>query len=257
MSDFKLVKSEVIPLTPEFAREFRDLAPAPTERELNPNRVQHLRHKAEAGHLITFMWSRVKLPDGQWMRANGQHSSAMLCELNGEFPEGLRVHLDEYQVDDMTGLAMLFRQFDDRKSGRSAGDVAGAYQNLYEGLRGVDRKSAKLAIDGVAYYRKLEAIAEGTNYKTGDDIYGLFDDASLHPYIHWIGEMFSVKTPELKKPQIVAAMYVTYTKNEPEARKFWASVARGGDDFADDTAPATVLDRWLAAMASWRPSQAS
>ena len=95
---------------------------------------------------------------------------------------------------------------------------------------------------------RIRAIAEGTNYKTGDDIYVLFDDASLHPYIHWIGEMFSVKTPELKKPQIVAAMYATYTKNEPEARKFWASVARGGDDFGDDTAPATVLDRWLAAI---------
>jgi hypothetical protein len=247
MSDFRLIKSEVLPLTSEFAEEFRKLTPSPTERDLDPRRVRMLRDKAEAGHLITFLWSRVKLPGGSWMRANGQHSSQMLCELNGEFPPNLKVHLDEYEVDDMTGLAFLFRQFDDRKSGRSTADVSGAYQGLYEDLRVVDKKSAKLAVEGVAYYLKLEALANGAKYQSGDDIYGLFERADLHPFIKWIGDTFSVKTPELKRAQIVAAMYATYLANETEAHKFWAQVARGGDEF-DDTAPATVLDGWLKAL---------
>src|SRR6516162_3027268 len=141
MSDFRLVKSEVLPLTLKFAQEFRDLAPSPTERDLDPRHIQMLREKAEAGHLITFLWSRVKLPGGSWMRANGQHSSQMLCEMNGEFPDNLKVHLDEYEVEGTTGLAMLFRQFDDRKSGRTSADVSGAYQGLYDDLRGIDKKS--------------------------------------------------------------------------------------------------------------------
>ena len=49
MASFKLLKSEVKPLTRELAVMFRDLEPSPTERELNPSRIKHLREKADAG----------------------------------------------------------------------------------------------------------------------------------------------------------------------------------------------------------------
>ena len=65
------------------------------------------------------------------LRMNGQHSSNMLCGLNGHFPKGLKVHIDEYEVPNKPSLALLFRQFDDRKSNRSPSDVASAYQGLY------------------------------------------------------------------------------------------------------------------------------
>jgi hypothetical protein len=55
-SDFTLEKSEVLPLTPEFAEQFRDMEPSPTERPLNPSRVEHLREKALAGLLVPFTW---------------------------------------------------------------------------------------------------------------------------------------------------------------------------------------------------------
>jgi hypothetical protein len=32
------------------------------------------------------------------------------------FPKGLKVHIDEYEVPNKASLALLFRQFDDRKS---------------------------------------------------------------------------------------------------------------------------------------------
>jgi hypothetical protein len=56
----------------------------------------HLKTKAEAGQLITFHWSVARLGDKR-LRMNGQHSSNMLCGLNGHFPTGLKVHLDEYE----------------------------------------------------------------------------------------------------------------------------------------------------------------
>ena len=40
-------------------------------------------------------------------------------------------------------------------------------------------------------------------------------------------------------------------KNEAEARKFWAEVARGGEEYAEN-APSTILDAWLKAMAEKR-----
>jgi hypothetical protein len=58
---FELVKSEVLPLTPDLARQFKDMDPSPTERDLNPARLKMLRDKADKGLLITFNWSTAVL----------------------------------------------------------------------------------------------------------------------------------------------------------------------------------------------------
>jgi hypothetical protein len=241
---FRLINSEVKTLSKEFAEYFRDLEASPTERELNPSRLAHLRAKADAGQLITFGWATAKI-GGKTIRMNGQHSSNMLCELNGSFPTDLKVHLDEYQVDTPDGLAILFRQFDDRKSGRSPSDVSGAYQGLHEALRNVPRAFAKIGVEGVSWYRRE---IDKTSNITADDRYVLFGEQALHGFLCWLGELFSIKTPELKRMTVVAAIYGTFTKNEREAQKFWGHVARGGVEYEDD-APATVLDAWLKAMA--------
>lgn len=242
MADFHLIKSSVVPLTRELAAQFRDLEPSPTERELSPARLKHLEQKATAGHLVTFNWARAKIGD-KVMRMNGQHSSTMLCGLNGDFPAGLFAHIDDYQVDDREGLALLFRQFDDRKSGRSGGDVAGAYQMLEPALRGIPRPMAKLSIEGVAWYLRT---VEGAPVENGDDLYRLFHSAGYHPFLLWAQSIFSIKTPELKRVPIAGAMYATWQKSEDEAGKFWTQVARGGVEF-EDNAPSTVLDNWLKA----------
>jgi hypothetical protein len=239
-SGFHLVSAEVKELTPELADQFRNLEASPTERVLDESRVKHLREKAEAGQLVTFNWSTAKLGE-RTLRMNGQHSSKMLCDLNGNFPKGLKVHLDTYEVDSPEALAILFRQFDDRKSGRTPGDVSGAYQGLYNDLHDVPRASAKLAVEGMAYYRNK---VEGLPAPSGDDRYSLFGETGLHGFVRWVGELITIKTPELKRPTIVAAMFGTFSKNESEARKFWAEVARGGVEY-EDNHPTTVLDAWL------------
>lgn len=240
MASFKLLKSEVKPLTRELAAQFHDMEPSPTERDLNPARIKHLREKAEAGLLVTFNWARAKM-GSKVLRMNGQHSSAVLCELNGNFPDGLYAHVDDYEVDGPDGLALLFRQFDDRKSGRSAGDVAGAYQNLHPELQQVAKPIGKLGVEAIIWYRRT---IEGAPISGGDEQYKLFNELGVHPFLLWLSDVFSVKTPEMKKVQIVAAMYATFIKNEAEARKFWDQVARGGVEY-EDTAPATILDAWL------------
>jgi hypothetical protein len=246
-TSYRLMKSEVRDLTPELAEEFRNLEASPTEREINPARIKHLKTKAEAGQLVTFHWSVARLADKR-LRMNGQHSSNMLCGLNGHFPKGLKVHLDEYEVPNKASLALLFRQFDDRKSNRSPSDVAGAYQGLYEELHDVPRGPAKMAVEGACWYDRN---VEGLPAPTGDDQYIRFGEPGLHGFIHWVGELLSIKTPELRRQTIVAAMYGTWVKNEREARKFWAEVARGGEEFAEN-APSTVLDAWLKAMVEKR-----
>ena len=41
-------------------------------------------------------------------------------------------------------------------------------------------------------------------------------------------------------------MFGTFSKNESEARKFWAEAARGGVEYEDNHST-TVLDAWLKA----------
>jgi hypothetical protein len=237
---FSLISSETKPLTPDLAERFKAMLPSPTEREFDPARAKMLREKAEAGQLIAFNWAVAKVGDKEY-RVNGQHSSKVLADLNGQFPQGLKVHMDTYKVDTMDGLALLFRQFDARKSGRTPMDVSGAYQGLYTDLAGVARGAAKLAVEGVAWYDKH---IEGLPAPKGDDVFTLFGKTGLHPFIRWVGEVFSIKTPELKRQTIVAAMYGTFEKNEAEARKFWSEVSRGGVEF-EDNHPTSVLDAFL------------
>jgi len=238
---FELIETQVLALTLELAKEFRAMRGSPTERALNPGRVEHLRQKAFDNRLIPFMWATAEL-DGRTYRMNGQHSSEMLCTLDGMFPPNGTVFMSKYKVPNKAGLALLFRQFDDRKSGRSTADVAGAYQGLVDELKDIPREKGKTAIDGIAWYM---AAVQGLPVARGDDKYDLFNNAGLHPFIHWIADLFTSKTPELEKhPPVIAAMFGTYEANTSEAKRFWDEVARSGDQF-DDNAPSTVLDNWL------------
>ncbi len=237
---FKRVKSEVIPLTPDLAQEFCAMRASPTERELSSVRVNHLRNKMLSGVAVTFHWVSAML-NGVELRMNGQHSSNALVSLNGSFPDGLLVHREMYEVPNEDSLALLFRQFDDRKSGRSPADVSGAYQGLYEPLNDVPRGIAKLGIEGINWWQDKVL---GAPVPKGDDVYARFADPQYHNCLRWLGDTIGMKTPEMSRVPVVAAMYGTFDVNESAAREFWSSVARGGVEF-DETAPSTTLDAWL------------
>ena len=240
---FKLISSETVPLTPELAEEFREMEPSPTEREVSPNRLKYLQERAGAGQLINFNWVRAKLGN-KVLRMNGRHSSTVVSGMNGSFPRDLYVHLDTYEVPDKAGLAVLFRQFDARQSSRTALDVSGAYQMLHESLFGVAKPVAKLAVEGVRWYRGQVEKAPVPN---GDDVFNLFDETALHGFVQFLGHLFSIKTPELKSPPIVGAIYATCIANDAAARSFWLEVARGGNEM-EENSPTTRLDAWLKSL---------
>jgi hypothetical protein len=96
-----------------------------------------------------------------------------------------------------------------------------------------------------AWYRKY---VEGLPAPSGDDVYTLFGEEPLHNFIRWVGDIFSIKTPELRRQTIVAVMYGTFDKNELESRKFWNEVARGGVEF-EENHPTTVLDAFFKTVA--------
>jgi hypothetical protein len=175
---------------------------------------------------------------------NAQHSSTVLFGMatEGRFPEqALWAHVDEFEVNSLEALALLFRQYDDRKSSRSLGDVAGAYQGLYPPLNDVPRWTGKIGIEAVTWFNRT---IENLSVPSDDSQFSRFVDQSLWPYLHWLAEV----KPEglLKKVSLISAMFGTYNAAQSEAEAFWEAVSNGGIEM-DPTAPASALYNWLVA----------
>lgn len=238
---FTLLKSELLSVTSELAMQVAQMPGSATERPLDDRRLDYLKGQIMAGQATVFHWAIAVRPDNSERRINGQHSSHVTSKLNGDLPEGLMVNLSHYKVDDERDEILLFRQFDPKGSLRSKGDIAGAYQMMETDLRAVPRPAAKTAAEGIAWYLSRKV---GVPVPKGDEVYDLFHQPEYGPFIVWMGNVLTMKTPELKKAPVVAAIYATYEKDPDAAREFWHNVSRGGEEFAEK-APTTMLDRWL------------
>ena len=209
----------MVDLTPKVLGEWRSIPATALERELNKARVKHLREKADAGQLLTFQWVACML-DGVKSRTNGQHSGEMLAAMlaEGVFPPGLKAHLELYEAESKEAVALLFRQFDDRKSGRTSDDIAGVYQGLYPELNDVDKEIGKLAIDSYLWFCRY---VEKVPVPVGDDGYSFLNDTGLYGYIHWLADIHRTsKSKELRNRYVGAAMWATFETNETAARSF-------------------------------------
>ena len=239
---FYLLKSTTQPITRDLATQMAMMTPSHTERLFSEKRCKYLEDALAAGFFVPCLWASAWL-GGTQFRMNGHHSSTMLTKVPDPFPSGLIAHLDEYEVESPEDMVMLFRQFDARPSARSTSDVAGAYQYTYPELQDVPRDIAKRGIEGISWYkRSIEGIPTGS----GDDRYQLFKQPVYHDFLHWLKGILDCKTPELKRVEVLAAIYATDFVNEEASRPFWEEVARGGRPY-EEYHPTTVLDKWLKA----------
>jgi hypothetical protein len=238
---FKLIDSETVDVTPQLAAEFANMAASATERDLKTKRLSYLRDAVLGGTAIAFTWTKAKVTaSGKTFRVNGHHSSNMLAGLNGEFPEGLKAHIDTYEVPDDTTLGLLFQQIDSRQSARTVDDISGAYQGLQPDLVDVPKFAGRKAIDGYVWYQKNKV---GNDVPGGDERFALFFESKLHPFIKMTGRILSVKTPEFITP-VIGAMYGAFERDAHETEKFYGDVAKQGGG-NEDQHPAAVLDAWL------------
>ncbi|KKN36559.1 hypothetical protein LCGC14_0772280 [marine sediment metagenome] len=246
---FRLSNSETVPLDLAIARKHRDMPGSPTERELTPKRLKHLIDKIKQGLFVCPCWAVVRYKSIDY-RMNGQHSSTALCDAHEFFPEGLSVHVDTYEADTEAGVAQLFRQFDDRVSGRSGLDISGAYQGLFDAIRHVPRKEAWQAAKGISWFVRT---IEKMSIVTGDDVGELFMVRLYDGFIEWLSGVMTIKTPEMRSDPVIGAMYGTFLASEERARSFWSAVARGGEE--DGTAPSQLSIQLVAAKGQKNPDK--
>ena len=141
-------------------------------------------------------------------------------------------------------MARLFRQFDDRKSGRSALDVAGAYQGLHPEVAPVDRRIALQALKGIRVYMKR---VEGAAVPSGDDLGQWYSRRDFDRFILFMGKLCTPLNKAailMRCPEAVAVAYGTFDKAETRAKEFWYAVLKS--EYEQDSA-AEALDRFLCA----------
>jgi hypothetical protein len=242
MSQFKRVKSELFEGGANQLRRVieahRAIQATPVEREFDLKWAQEIKERVAAGHSVSFMWAVADLPmNGKLarLRVNGNHSSWALAELLREdaLPINLAVHLDTYSVSDRDGAVLLFRQFDNRKSSRTKEDISGAYQCFHETIRGCSRRSAKLAIEGVAWYRRD---VQCYGVPSGDELYTLFNEDRLHPFVLMVDGSIDSKCNEMKRVPVAAAMFGSWQDDARLSEKFWRLVALGSKRSESDAA---------------------
>lgn len=221
------------------AEKHASMQHSPTERDLDPKHVEELARRIKAGLAIPFCWATVKY-NGKTFRMNGQHSSNAMMAAGEGLPDKVVIHFDQYEADTPEGMAVLFRQFDSRISSRTPLEVAGAYQGLVIALEKVNRKHGKMGVEGIAWYQRS---IEKLPVQNGDDLYEMFLKPVYHPFLRWLDEVLSIKTPELKHKPIIGAMYATYITSESGAQEFWSHVAKG--NLTDDDDPRSVLSATL------------
>jgi hypothetical protein len=239
---FHLEHSETLSLSREQAlkkaREHQSLPRSPTERELDLKRVAELVKRIAAGVWLPCSWATVVF-EGVKYRMNGQHSSQAILDAADKLPEQTVIHLDQYKTNTPMGMGLLFRQFDARFSGRSRKDVAGAFQGLVRQLQAMDRKKAKLGIEGISWYNRQHELP----VPIGDDLYQQLLTPAYHDFLLWLDKILSVKTPEMSRAPVVGAMYGTFTIGSAGADEFWAHVAKA--DLVDDEDPRSLLSAEL------------
>jgi hypothetical protein len=227
----KLRRVEAVAL----AQTHQALPHSPTERELDGKRVDELVSRLRKGLLLPCCWATVSFA-GTTYRMNGQHSSHALLAASDEIPEQVVIHLDHFETDTPEGMGALFRQFDARFSARSKQDVAGAYQGLVPALAEVSRRTAKLGIDGIGWYRRS---IEQLPVPSDDELYQHMLLETYHSFLRWLDHILSNKTRELERVPVIAAMYRTFIASESGAQEFWLEVAKG--NLTDDCDPRSVL----------------
>ncbi len=242
MSEFKRLKSELFQGGPKVLADViqthRQVSATPVEREFDAKWASELKDRVSKGLAVSFFWAVADLPvSGKIMRLrmNGNHSSWALAELlkEGVLPDNLAIHLDTYSVSDQDGAVLLFRQFDSRKSARTKDDIAGAYQCFHEAIRGCHRSAAKIAVEGAGWYRRE---LQGLPVASGDDLYMLFAEERLHPFIKMVDGILDSKCAELKRVPIMGAIYGTWLDDARRAEEFWRLVALGSKRSAADAA---------------------
>ena len=146
---FKIKKACTETISDRLIERFAHMPPLDRERELNATRVERLGERISAGLILPFQWMSVWIDDVEY-RLNGQHSSAVLLEMNGNRPRSLVAHVTEFEAANFEDAAEIWSQIDAVWNARSASDIYKMTAATTPELADVGAKIISLCATGIS-----------------------------------------------------------------------------------------------------------
>lgn len=235
---FKQVSLDLVPLTRSFAKTFSEMPTYGGDRDreslTGKRRIQWLETKIEDGEFYSPVWSTARL-GGREYRVDGGHSSRMLTHLNGSFPQGLQVAIRRFDCRTEMDMAMLFDQFDHRRSLRDMKDKINAHKAIEPNLSDVSMSNLKILLAGLSYC--LSGCGEERSLDEDERVRLLHEHQK---FIKWGARFLSAYT---RRCGVIAAMYAMWRKNEWEAEVFWDEAINASNP--DAISPTRRLNTFL------------
>lgn len=161
----------------------------------------------------------------QKYRINGKHTSTMFSGMNGEFPKGLYVVLEEFECDTLLDVADVYCTYDQKKSARTNGDINRIFAAVEPDFDDVPARSINAIISGISY-----ALWEDSYYSQDAESRAqlILTNKEFALFVHSIlsdGEAKDAK--RCARSPVIAAMFLSWKKSKTDAAKFWAAVRDG------------------------------
>ena len=209
-------------LTPALAQQFAAMPGLPGERPLRDGRLVFLHKEHVEGRFTGPSWAvALDTASGQTFRANGQHSSAMLCRLDpANFPVNLKVGIEEFTTDDLARDAFrIFNLFDHPRAARSNTDIMGLYRAQYSDLSQIDLSTMVALCNGVNQYESHQP--QGKTYdprQRGDHLIR----PEVREFVKWISSYDNTMHAfMIGKAGVMAEAFASFKADEATAKVFW------------------------------------
>lgn len=240
-----------IKLTRKLAEEFAQMERCPHDREMQSARLEHIKTIVDSGHFRSPEWATAKCQEtGKKYRVNGKHTSNVLS-VCAVIPE-VKVIITDYLCPTLKDVASLYATFDARFSSRTSKDIYLVYAQSVERIKDVVSSTITLAASGMSF----------ATWEIGSFNHDVEERAQLlvrNPdFILWLSGILYGCTTEFKfirRSGVVAAMFLTWCKDQKDAGTFWESVKTGSDP--DNNHPTRVLQRKLMSVSGMSGSSRS
>lgn len=229
-------------VTKALATEFRDMTPAPADRELSEQRLAAYRKAMEMGLFRpTVDWCRAYCEETkEEYRVNGKHTSTLLAALDS-IPAEMTACISEYRCHTLDDVARLYSTFDAQEQTRRAGDIYRIFAAIDPTTASMSSRVVSLCVSGVAFWRVGHRYASETSAAQRAE-YLL--DGTVRQFASWLSEI-TAKTGSrhIQRVPVVAAMWATWNKCRKDATDFWSAVIE--ESGSSPTLPDRKLAKWL------------